>query len=212
MPKILEKTERRLGEKLFLKGDRCVGPKCAMVRRAYAPGIHGVKKGKGKGRPGKSSEFGDMQREKQKVRFFYGLDDRDIERYVRQASAQSGLFDANMFRLLESRLDVVVRRLGLVPSGRAARQAVVHGHIAVNGRAVRTPSYRTKKGDVIALTGKAGRTSAFASLGERLATVQTPMWLALDPARKTGTVSGVPDRGQSGMTFDLVRIKEFYSC
>lgn len=212
MPKILEKTERRLGEKLFLKGDRCIGPKCALVRRAYAPGVHGPKKGKGKGRPGKSSEFGDLQREKQKLRFFYGLDNRDIKHYVEQAARKSsGLFDNNLIRLLESRLDVTVRRLGFAPSGRASRQAVNHGHIVVNGRTVRTPSYQTKKGDVIAFTPRAGRTVGFAALGERLAEVKTPSWLALNAGQKTGTIIGIPERDQSGTPFDIIKVKEFYS-
>lgn len=211
MPKILEKTERRLGEKLFLKGDRCLGPKCAASRRAYAPGIHGVKKGKGKGRPGKSSEFGDLQREKQKLRFFYGLDDRDIKRYVDDASHKSGLFDAHLITMLESRLDVIVRRLGFASSGRASRQAVSHGHITVNGRTVRTPSYRTRKGDTVGFTARGARTAGFGALGERLASMQTPPWLALDAGHKTGTVMGVPERGQSGATFDIIKVKEFYS-
>lgn len=211
MSKILEKTERRLGEKLFLKGDRCIGPKCAMVRRAYAPGVHGAKKGKGKGRPGKSSEFGDLQREKQKLRFFYGLDNRDIKRYVEQASRKHGLFDTHLIRLLEGRLDVTVRRLGFAPSGPASRQAVSHGHISVNGRTVRTPSYQTKKGDVIGFTARAGRTEGFAALGERLGAMQAPPWLALDAGRKTGTVVSAPERGQSSATFDIIKVKEFYS-
>ncbi len=212
MPRILEKTERRLGEKLFLKGDRCLGPKCAAARRAYAPGIHDVKKGKGKGRPGKSSEFGDLQREKQKLRFFYGLDNRDIKHYVEEASRKaSGLFDAHLVRLLESRLDVTVRRLGFAPSARASRQAVNHGHITVNSRTVRAPSYRTKKGDRIGLAPRAGRAAGFAALGERLAEVKPPPWLALDAGRKTGTVVGVPERDPSSATFDIIKVKEFYS-
>ena len=212
MPRILEKTERRLGEKLFLKGDRCIGPKCAMVRRAYAPGVHGAKKGKGKGRPGKSSEFGDLQREKQKLRFFYGLDNRDMKRYVEQAARKSsGFFDAHLVRLLEGRLDVTVRRLGFAPSGPASRQAVSHGHISVNGRTVRTPSYQTKKGDVIGFTARAGRTEGFGAISERLGAVQTPPWLTVDAGRKTGTVVGIAERGQSSATFDIIKVKEFYS-
>lgn len=212
MPRILEKTERRLGEKLFLKGDRCIGPKCAVVRRAYAPGIHGPKKGRGKGRGGRASEFGELQREKQKLRFFYGLDDREIKRYVEHASRKAtGLFDTHLTRMIESRLDIVVRRLGFVPSGRAARQAVSHGHIMVNGRSVRTPSYQTKQGDVIGFTPKGARAGNFAALGEHLGAVQTPPWLTLDPGSKTGTIAGIPERDHSGATFDVVKIKEFYS-
>ncbi|MBI2053252.1 MAG: 30S ribosomal protein S4 [Candidatus Sungbacteria bacterium] len=208
--RILEKTERRLGTKLFLKGDRCVGPKCAMVRRAYAPGVHGSKKG---GRRGKSpSEFGELIREKQKMRFFYGLDDSDIKSYVERASQKPGVFDAHLMRMIESRLDVVVRRLGFAPSGRAARQTVVHGHITVNGSTVRSPSYQTKKGDVIGLTERSARTPSFASLSERMRAATPPPWLTADPERKTGTVTGIPERDLSaGVTFDAVKVKEFYS-
>lgn len=212
MAKILEKTERRLGEKLFLKGDRCLGPKCAAARRSYPPGIHGAKKGRGKGRPGKSSEFGDLQREKQKLRFFYGLDNHDVKHYVEEASRKSsGLFDAHLIRMLESRLDVTVRRLGFAPSTGASRQAISHGHIAVNGRTVRTPSYRTKKGDRVGFTPRAGRTAGFGALGERLAAVKPPPWLALDAGHKTGTVISIPERDQSSAAFDIIKVKEFYS-
>ena len=212
MPKILEKTERRLGEKLFLKGDRCLGPKCAMVRRAYAPGAHGMKKAGARSRGRRSvSEFAELMREKQKLRFFYGLDNHDVKRYVERASARPGLFDDNLIRMIESRLDVTVRRLGFSPSGRSARQAVNHGHIMVNGRCVRTPSYETKKGDRIELTPRVGRTAGFAGIGERMSAIQTPPWLTPDPEQKIGTVSGIPDRGLSGVSFDAVKVKEFYS-
>jgi len=193
-----------------LKGDRCLGPKCAAARRAYAPGVHGKKRG-GRGRPGKSSEFGDLQREKQKLRFFYGLDDRAVKRYVERASRWRGLFDANLIRMLESRLDATVRRLGFAPSAGASRQAVGHGHITVNGRTVRTASYETRKGDVIGLAPRAGRGSGFGALGERLAGIRPPPWLALDAGRRIGTVVGVPERDPSSAIFDMVKVKEFYS-
>lgn len=209
MPRILEKTERRLGTKLFLKGDRCLGPKCAMVRRAYAPGIHGAKKG---GRRGRSaSEFGELIREKQKLRFFYGLDDADIKRYVERAAAGPGVFDARLMRMIESRLDVIVRRLGFALSGRAARQIVTHGHITVNGRLVRTPSYQTKKGDVIGLTERSSRLPSFVSLSERLRAAHPPAWLTVDPEHKTGAIAGIPERDSTGVMFDAVKVKEFYS-
>lgn len=207
--RILEKTERRLGERLFLKGDRCIGPKCAQVRRAYAPGAHGAKKG---GRRGRSaSEFGDLMREKQKLRFFYGLDDSDIKRYVERASQKQGVFDAHLIRMIESRLDIVVRRLGFAPSGRAARQTVTHGHVTVNGRSVRAPSYQTKKGDVIGLSESSARMPSFISVSERLRAAHPPAWLTVDPEHKTGTVSGIPGREGSGVMFDVVKVKEFYS-
>ena len=211
MPKILEKKERRLGEKLFLKGDRCTGAKCAMVRRAYAPGVHGPKKG-GKGRGARSaSEFGALQREKQKLRFFYGLDDGEVKRYVSHAAGHPGLFETEFIRLIERRLDIVVRRLGLAPSGRAARQAVNHGHITVNGRMVRTPSYAVRTGDTIGIKESSSRAPGFTGLSERLAGVQVPGWLTLDAARRTGIVNGMPDYDRLSSVFDAIKVKEFYS-
>lgn len=204
MPRILEKVERRLGEKLFLKGDRCSGPKCAMVRRAYPPGPH--RKGRGRGRGG--SEYGELLKEKQKARFFYGLDDTEIKRYVDTAAREQGVFGANFMRLLERRLDVVVWRLGLAPSRRHARQLVGHGHIEVNGRVVNIPSYSVRRGDRVALVGKM---SASPALTERLRAVQPPRWLTLDKGQRQGTMVAVPEGEELGLTFDVTKIKEFYS-
>ena len=204
MPRILEKVERRLGEKLFLKGDRCVGPKCAAVRRAYPPGPQ--RKGRGRGRGG--SEYGELLREKQKVRYFYGLDDREMKRYVEAAARQTGIFGANFMSLLERRLDIVVWRLGLVPSRRTGRQLVGHGHVAVNGRTVSIPSYAVRQGDVVALTGRLGASPA---LTERLRAIQPPRWLTLDKGQSRGTMVGLPEGEELGLTFDVTKIKEFYS-
>ena len=119
MAKVLEKVERRLGEKLFLKGDRCIGPKCAFTRRSYAPGLHGKRKRRG------SSEYGELLRAKQRVRFVYGLDDRDIKKYTQEAESKSGVFSSNFWHLLESRLDNAVFRLGFAPSRRNARRETI---------------------------------------------------------------------------------------
>lgn len=186
-----------------------MGPKCAMVRRAYAPGIHGTRKGRGRRRS--ASEFGDLMREKQKLRFFYGLDDANIKRYVMRAAARSGFFDTWLLRMIESRLDVVVRRLGFAPSARAARQYVTHGHITVNGKTVRSPSYETRKGDVIGLGTTSAAMPSFTSASERLRAARPPAWLTANPAQKTGTVSGVPERDGAGVMFDVIKVKEFYS-
>ncbi|MFY9462904.1 MAG: S4 domain-containing protein, partial [Candidatus Sungiibacteriota bacterium] len=94
---------------------------------------------------------------------------------------------------------------------RSSRQAISHGHIMVNSRTVRTPSYQTKKGDVVGFTPRAGRTMGFAALGEILAGVKTPPWLALDAGRRTGTITGIPERDLSSTAFDIIKVKEFYS-
>lgn len=207
MPKTLEKAERRLGEKLFLKGDRCVGPKCAAIRRSYPPGIHGKARGRGRG----LSEYAELLREKQKVRFFYSLDDGQVKRYADMASGEKGVFGDNFLRLLERRLDVTVWRLGFTASRRTARQAINHGHIAVNGRKVRACSYAVKKGDVIGISERALKSGLFQSLQDRLRGAQPALWLSLDRDNLQGIVSGLPSVEELGSSFDVTKVKEFYS-
>ncbi len=204
MTKVLEKVERRLGEKLFIKGDRCVGPKCAMVRRSYAPGAHG------KARRREPSEFGQLFREKQKIRYIYGLDDKDIKRYIDLASKQKGSFGTNVLTMLEHRLDNTVFRLGFADSRRMARQVVGHGHITVNGKTVTIPSYRTKKGEVIAIKERS-LASVFSGIDNRLKSYEQPRWLLLDKVRKSGTVAADPEADEVQMPIDITKVKEFYS-
>ena len=204
MTKALEKVERRLGEKLFIKGDRCAGPKCALVRRTYAPGAHG------KARRREPSEFGQMFREKQKIRFIYNLDDKDLKRYITMASSQKGTFSTNVLKLLERRLDNVVFRLGFGDSRRMARQIVGHGHITVNGKIVSIPSFQVKKGSVISIKELSLQTM-FKGIDERLKSLETPRWLSLDKAKKTGTITADPDADDVQTTVDITKIKEFYS-
>ena len=204
MTKVLEKVERRLGEKLFIKGDRCVGPKCALVRRTFAPGVHG------KGRRREPSEFGQLMREKQKVRFAYGLDDKDLKRYITIATSQKGTFGTNMLKLLERRLDNVVFRLGFGDSRRMARQIIGHGHIMVNGRIVSIPSYQVKKGSVIAIKERSLATM-FKGIDERLRSYAAPRWLSLDKSKKTGTMTADPEADDVQTTVDITKVKEFYS-
>ncbi len=209
MPRILEKTERRLGEKLFLKGDRCIGPKCAAARRAYPPGVHGKKRTRG-GRGG-ASEFSVLMREKQKVRLFYGLDDHDIKRYAEKASAKRGIFSDIFLRMMESRLDTMVWRMGLADSRRGARQAVVHGRILVNGKIVRSPASQVRTADVVSLHERPGKNAVSTVIAERLKHYQPPAWITLNPAKMAGTVAGTPQSDQIGITFDITKIREFYS-
>ena len=135
---------RREGVKLFLKGDRCYTDKCAIVRRAYAPGQHGKKRSK-------QSEYGLQLREKQKARRFYGVLESQFLKYYDMASRQKGMTGENLLKILESRLDNVVYRMGLANSRPEARQLVRHGHFNINGKTVDIPSYLVKVGDVIQL-------------------------------------------------------------
>lgn len=205
MPRILEKKERALGEKLFLKGERCAGAKCVMVRRNYPPGAHGKRKRRA------SSEFGTLLQEKQKVRFLYGIDDATVRRYSKEAAFAKGVFSSNFWRILESRLDNVVFRLGFSVSRRAARQTINHGHVLVNGKTVTISSFRVTSGDVISLKERTARLGLFQDLGSRLARQQTPQWLLIDPEKKTGKIAKSPDVEDLETMFDATKIKEFYS-
>ena len=205
MTKVLEKVERRLGEKLFIKGDRCAGPKCATVRRSYAPGVHG------KGRRREPSEFGMLTREKQKIRFLYALDDKDVKRYINLAILQKGAFNLNVLRLMERRLDNVVYRLGLASSRRMARLVVGHGHITVNGKILNIPSYQVKKGNIIAPKELSLKSGIFAGIEERMRGFEPPRWLSLDKSKKAGTVMADPEADDVQTTVDITKIKEFYS-
>ncbi|MDP3778560.1 MAG: 30S ribosomal protein S4 [bacterium] len=204
MSKVLEKVERRLGEKLFIKGDRCAGPKCAMLRRSSAPGMHG------KARRREPSEFGQLFREKQKVRYIYGLDDKDVKRYITIAEAKKGTFALNVLKLLERRLDNVVYRLGFADSRRMARQIVTHGHITINGKTASIPSLQVKRGSVIGIKPRAIE-SVCKGIDEKLKSVEAPRWVSLDKAKKTGTIIGEPEAEDVQFTVDITKIKEFYS-
>lgn len=210
MPKILEKVERRLGEKLFLKADRCFGPKCALIRRAVPPGVHG----KGQGRRGRrgGSEYDKMLRAKQKVRYLYGLDDKDVARYTKKAVSMAGVFSSNFLMMLEARLDNVVFRSGLAPSRRTARQIVSHGHIAVNDRIINIPSFQVKKGDRISIKEKSLRSPLFSGIEVRLKNYEPPSWLVLDKNKKEAVIGDTPLPPEDRETlFEVTKIKEFYS-
>ena len=138
---------RREGKKLFLKGERCYGPKCAISRRAYAPGQHG------QGRK-KVSEYGLQLRAKQQAKRYYGVLESQFAHYFELASKQSGQAGENLLRILESRLDNVVYRSGLASSRKEARQLVRHGHYTLNGHKANIPSILLKAGDVVAVADK----------------------------------------------------------
>ena len=207
MAGLLEKVERRLGEKLFIKGDRCLGPKCAVARRAYPPGAHGKKRT----RKRETSGFGALLAEKQKMRFLYGLDDKDIERYSKEASLRKGIYSSILLRMLEERLDNVVFRLGFAYSRRSARQLIVHCHVTVNGITARAPSRALRKGDAVSLKERFLKSPAFAHIADYLKKCEAPQWLSLDKAKKAGIMREHPEGGDIGILIDAAKIKEFYS-
>lgn len=205
MPKILEKVERRLGEKLFLKGSRCAGPKCSQTRRAYPPGAHGKSRRRG------LSEYGTLLKEKQKVRFLYGLDDKDIKRYSKEASVKPGIFSSNFLGFVERRLDNVLFRLGFAESRRSARHLVSYGHVLIDGKKVTIPSYRVKVGESVALKERSLGSGLFTDFDIRLKKTEPPSWLSLDKEKKVGKIVGQPDTDSTMITADVTKIKEFYS-
>lgn len=198
---------RRAGEKLFLKGERCYGPKCSITKEAGAPGQHGAKKKRGRG----GSEYGTQLREKQKVKQTYGIREKQFRKYFDAAAESKGRTSGVLTQLLETRLDNVVFRLGFAGSRSQARQAVGHGHFAVNGRRVDIPSYQVKAGDVITIReGSAGK-KIFNELRTIIKQYNAPEWLSVDKEALKGEVKRVPTEEESEMPFNLQLIIEFYS-
>lgn len=195
---------RREGCKLFLKGDRCYTDKCAIERRDYAPGEAGRKRIK-------ESEYRMQLREKQKTKRIYGLLEKQFHHYYDMASRQQGVTGENLLRILESRLDNVVYRLGFAKSRAEARQQVRHGHICVNGRRVDIPSFRVRPGDLISVAPKAKEMLVIKSALISNERVQVPAWLEVDIEKLQGSVLALPQRDQIDSDIREQLIVELYS-
>ena len=195
---------RREGDKLFLKGDRCYSDKCAIARRAYAPGQHG------QGRK-KSSEYGTQLREKQKAKRYYGLLEGQFYHYFELAEKMSGVTGENLLKVLESRLYNVVYRAGFAMSRPEARQLVSHAHFTVNGKKVNIPSYRVKPGDVVAITEKSMGSDKFKAVLEANASRPALNWLSLDKAKGQVTIVNLPERSEIDLQVEEHLIVELYS-
>ena len=194
---------RREGEKLYLKGDRCYTDKCAVTRRAYAPGQHG------QGRK-KVSEYGTQLREKQKLRRMYGMMESQFSKYFVIADKQKGITGENLLSLLEYRFDNVIYRLGFATSRPQARQLVRHGHFSVNGKTVTIPSYIVSSGDEISVRQKSREMNLFKDIASA-GVHATPEWLLTDLATLTGKVLSVPTREQIDVNVQEHMIVEYYS-
>ena len=198
---------RREGEKLFLKGERCFTPKCAIERRSYAPGMHGKQSQYRR----KESDYALQLRAKQKARRVYGIYERQFRRYFREAQRQKGLTGLNLLILLESRLDNVVYRLGFASSRPQARQLVQHGHFEVNGRNINIPSYLAEPGDVISVRESSRRNPHFKELAQVMDPSQVPVWLSVDLPNLTSKVLSSPSRDDVDVSLNEQLIVEFYS-
>lgn len=194
---------RAVGEKLFLKGERCFSPKCPVTRKgAVPPGQHGAKR---KRRP---SEYGIRLKEAKKVKKTYGVTERDLKKIFKEARKVSQSTGEAFLQILESRLDNLVYRLGFSPSRRLARQLVSHKHVLVNGKPVNIPSYRVKLGQIISLDGKA---LAIAEVKKKISEKDStiPTWLEKKAA--VGKLSRIPKRDEIEISVDEQLIVEYYS-
>lgn len=163
-------------------------------------------------RPRMLSDYGKQLIEKQRVRFTYGITEKQLSRYVKEAVATKGTESAEMlFETLESRLDNVVFRMGLAPTRRAARQMVTHGHIKVNGKKVTIPSYITKEKDVVSVASRSKGSKLFEGLTDRLTETARPIWVTMDVKKMEGSLKNVPSRQNTETMLDLGVVLEFYS-
>ena len=194
------KLSRREGVELHPKAAK------VMAKKAYGPGQHG------QGRRSKPSDYSLQLREKQKVNRMYGILERQFKNYVREAERQSGVSGQTLLRLLETRLDNTVYRLGLAPSRQSARQLVTHAHISLNGKKVDIPSIQVKQGDVITIKASSQKNEYFKAVSETIkANTISASWLSFDPSKMTAQVTGQPTREELTEEIDEQLIIEYYS-
>lgn len=195
---------RREGMKLFIKGDRCFTDKCAVERRAYAPGQHGQKRSK-------ISEYGLQLREKQRAKRMYGLLERQFRKTFFEADRMKGITGDNLILLLERRLDNMVYRLGFAKSRSQARSLVCQGHFKVNGRNVDIPSYLVRQGDTVEVREPSKKSKAITEALEGVDRRGVPEWLLLEKEKFTGKIMALPSREQITVPLREHLIVELYS-
>ena len=196
---------RREGEKLFLKGSRCLSQKCSFDKKSYAPGQHGQSSRR------RLSNYGLQLREKQKIKRIYGVLEKQFRRYFKKAQQLKGITGTNLMKILESRLDNVVYKLGFASSRRMARQLVLHRHFTVNDIIVNIPSYILKSGDVIEVREKSRKLQNIHESMKRIHGDHELPWLILDKAKMQGTFIQAPERDQMGVDVNEQQVVELYS-
>ena len=201
-----DKQSRRIGEKLFLKGERDLSPKSAIVKRNYPPGVHGPK-----GFARKQSDYGRQLIAKQKIKKMYRLREKQFSNYFAKARKQKGNASENLLTLLESRLDNVVYRLGFTHSRDQARQMVTHGHLKLNGKKVNIPSILVNVRDEITLREKSAKNNFFQPIIKDIAKKEQPSWLAIDESEMKGIVLDTPEIESLNLGQDATLTVEFYS-
>jgi len=195
---------RREGKKLFLKGERCYSDKCAVTRRASVPGQHGKARKK-------VSEYGTQLRAKQTAKHYYGVLESQFAHYFEMAERKEGVTGENLLRILESRLDNVVYRMGFALSRKEARQLVLHGHYTVNGKKVNIPSYLCKAGDVIAVASKSRDSEKIKAIAEANSARPVPAWLSVSKEQLSGNIIELPKREDIDLDVAEHLIVELYS-
>jgi len=196
---------RRENLKLFLKGDRCYGDKCAFERRPYAPGQHGQR------RSGKISDYQLQLREKQKVKRIYGALEGQFRRYYYQAEKEKGITGINLLLILECRLDNIVYKMGFASSRRQARQLVRHNHFLVNNKKVNIPSYQVKPGDIIEVREGSRKVKNILDAMDTVIRRGIPSWISLEKEKFRGILTAVPNREDLTMPIQEQLIVELYS-
>ena len=196
---------RRENLKLFLKGDRCYGDKCAFERRPYAPGQHGQRRG------GKVSDYQLQLREKQKVKRIYGVLEKQFRKYYYHAEKQKGITGTNLLLFLECRLDNIVYRMGFASSRNQARQLVRQNHFEVNGKKVNIPSFQVSPGDYVEVKEKSRKSTAINDSLETVVRRGVPAWIDLDKDKYRGTLTAIPNREDLTMPMQEQLIVELYS-
>ena len=200
---------RRAGDKLFLRGDRCLSQKCALIRRNSAPGPQGKKK-----KFGGLSEYGKQLKEKQKLKFWYGLREKQFKNYFKEALSkrkQLEDIDLHLGQKLESRLDNIIFRFGFASSRIQARELLNHGHFFLNGKRCNIPSIQTKKGDVVCVKPISFKKKYFQNLLPLIKKYQVPSWLELDKEKLEGKILRMPQLEEINLPVELSIILEFYS-
>lgn len=195
---------RREGQKLFLKGERCYSDKCALARRQYAPGQHGQNRKK-------VSEYGLQLRAKQKAKRYYGVLEGQFSKYFEIAERKTGVTGENLLRVLESRFDNVVYRLGLASSRKEARQLVLHNHFTVNGKKANIPSMLLKAGDVVAVAEGSRTSDKIKAVIEANSARPIPQWLDFDANTLSGKITVLPNREDIDLDVEEHLIVELYS-
>ena len=199
---------RRVGQKLFLKGEKCLSSKCPMVRKPYPPGQ------KKRRRRSQLSEFAKELKEKQKLKNWYNLSEKQFRNYVKEILRKRGKITnmaALLIQKLESRFDNIIFRLGFAASHNQSRQLVSHGHFLINGRRVNIPAHQLKKGDKISINPVSQKKKTFGNLSQTLKKYQAPSWLKLNMEKLEGEVVGEPTLEEANPVAEISTIFEYYS-